>query len=166
MASPRDIRRCALQVMYQFDATGADTPLIARESLERSPGGEEAHDEGFKLACEAWERKETADAAITPLTPEWPIHRQPVVDRTILRLAYHEMISGRTPPKVAINEAVELAKEFSTEKSPMFINGVLDKLYREMKNQPTDAAKAEDEEIPQDETTTLEPSEPSEPTET
>ena len=80
------------------------------------------------------------DALVTPLTPEWPIHRQPVVDRSLLRLAYYEMISGRTPPKVVINEAVELAKEFSTEKSPMFINGVLDKLYRQLRD---------DEKLPQ-----------------
>ena len=54
-----------------------------------------------------------------------------MVDRNILRLAYFEMASGQTPPKVAINEAVELAREFSTQKSPAFVNGVLDKIMRE-----------------------------------
>ena len=49
------------------------------------------------------------------------------------KLAHYEIVSGRTPPKVVINEAVELAKEFSTEKSPLFINGVLDKIYKSMR---------------------------------
>ncbi|MCZ6835112.1 MAG: transcription antitermination factor NusB [Planctomycetota bacterium] len=145
MASPRDIRRCALQCLYQFDAQGANEPEEVRQSLENSPGGHEAREEGFKLGCLTWEHYEDADEIIAPLTPEWPIHRQPVVDRSLLRLAYYEMISGRTPPKVVINEAVELAKEFSTEKSPMFINGVLDKIYRQLRDaekipQPTNAS--------------------------
>lgn len=135
MPSPREVRKCALQCLYQFDAGGRDDPETIRESLSGSPGGEETREAGFQLACDAWEDRERADAAISELTPEWPIHRQPVVDRSILRMAYHEMYSGVTPPKVAINEAVELAKEFSTEKSPMFVNGVLDKLFRIMREQ-------------------------------
>lgn len=134
MTSPRDIRKCALQGLYQFDAAGTDAPDIVRESLNASPGSELTHDEGFALAQATWEHREEADAAISALTPEWPIHRQPVIDRNLLRMAFYEMTSGRTPPKVAINEAVELAKEFSTEKSPMFINGVLDKIYKQMRN--------------------------------
>ena len=133
MTSLRDIRKCALQGLYQFDAAGTDSPEIIRESLNASPGSTQTHDEGFALAQATWEHREEADAAISALTPEWPIHRQPVIDRNLLRMAYYEMTSGRTPPKVAINEAVELAKEFSTEKSPMFINGVLDKLYKQMR---------------------------------
>lgn len=134
MTSPRDIRKCALQGLYQFDAAGTDSPEIIRESLNASPGSTQTHDEGFALAQATWEHREEADAAISALTPEWPIHRQPVIDRNLLRMAYYEMTSGRTPPKVAINEAVELAKEFSTEKSPMFINGVLDKIYKQMRS--------------------------------
>jgi transcription antitermination protein NusB len=133
MSTPRDIRRCALQAMYQFDASGADTPDVVKASLAESPGDAEDHSKGFALAVEAWAMREQADQAVAELTPEWPTHRQPILDRTILRLAYFEMTTGRTPPKVAINEAIELAKEFSTEKSPLFVNGVLDKIYRTMK---------------------------------
>ena len=150
MPSPREIRKCALQCLYQFDAGGRDDPATIRESLSGSPGGAETQEAGFQLACDAWEDRERADAAVSELTPEWPIHRQPVVDRSILRMAYHEMHSGRTPPKVAINEAVELAKEFSTEKSPMFINGVLDKLYRVLRTQ----ADAKPDDMMETETTT------------
>ncbi len=130
MSSPRDARRCALQALYQFDS-GVEPSEDVRASLDASPGAQEAHDRGYELAVQAWAGRAAADAAVAALTPEWPTHRQPVVDRCILRLAYYEMTSGLTPPKVAINEAVELAREFSTEKSPLFVNGVLDKIYKE-----------------------------------
>ncbi|MCA9295407.1 MAG: transcription antitermination factor NusB [Phycisphaerales bacterium] len=130
MSAPRDVRRCALQALYQFDVGNADDLNIVRESLEGAPGDEKTHERGLELAQEAWGMREAADAAFAPLTPEWPVYRQPIIDRSLLRLAYFEMMSRRTPPKVMINEAIELAREYSTEKSPMFINGVLDKLYR------------------------------------
>ena len=60
------------------------------------------------------------------------MHRQPAVDRALLRLAYYEMTSGTTPPKAAVSEAVKLAKEFSTEKSPAFVNAILDKLLKKV----------------------------------
>ncbi len=130
MPNARDLRRCALQALYQFDAGNEQSPEMVRQSLEHSAGSEQTHNDGFELALAAWEMRIEADAAVGPHTPDWPTHRQPVVDRSILRLAYYEITSGVTPPKVAINEAVELAKEFSTEKSPLFINGVLDKIYK------------------------------------
>lgn len=133
MANPRDIRRCAIQSLYQFDAGAADAPEIVRSSLNDSPGDDQTHARGFELAQHAWAARQQADAAVAQLSQDWPTHRQPLVDRAILRLAHYEMTSGRTPPKVAINEAVELAREFSTDKSPMFINGILDKIYRSMK---------------------------------
>jgi N utilization substance protein B len=130
MSTARDLRRCALQALYQFDAGNVDRPEWVRESLEGSAGNEQTHQAGFDLAVGAWALREEADAALSTLTPEWPTYRQPVIDRSILRLAYFELVSGKTPPKVVINEAVELAKEFSTEKSPLFVNGVLDKFHR------------------------------------
>lgn len=137
MAHSRDIRRCALQALYQFDISGSDTPEAmndVRQSLDDSPGTAQTHEKGFDLAVAAWRARQSADAAIASLTPDWPIYRQPVLDRNILRLAHYEMTEGGTPPKVAINEAVELAREFSTEKSPLFVNGVLDKVFRDMRS--------------------------------
>lgn len=129
MTLQRDVRRCALQVLYQLDS-GADPDLGVRGTLEASPGTDQTRDEGFRLAIEAWAHRQDADAAVAELAPDWPTHRQPVIDRSILRLAFFEITSGRAPPKVAINEAVELAREFSTGKSPLFVNGVLDKIYK------------------------------------
>ena len=124
------MRRAALQCLYQFDSSTDIGDEVVRESLRESPGSEADHDEALRLAREAWAVHTQADEMATEFAEDWPTRRQPVVDRSILRLAYCEMALGRTPPKVAINEAVELAKEFSTEHSPMFINGILDKMYR------------------------------------
>ncbi|NNF43497.1 MAG: transcription antitermination factor NusB [Phycisphaerales bacterium] len=135
MSTARDRRRAALQTLYQFDAGGYDPAneddrRIIRQTLEHAAGGEAAHRAGFELADAAWATRDEADAAVTALAPDWPTHRQPVIDRSILRLAYHEIVAELAPPKVVINEAVELAREFSTEKSPLFINGVLDRIYK------------------------------------
>jgi transcription antitermination protein NusB len=130
MSRSRDMRRCALQAMYQFDTGRADDLDDVRASLAGSPGDDAAHEQGFALATMAWEFRESADAEVAALTPEWPTHRQPIIDRNVLRLAWYEMTQAGTPPKVAINEAVELAREFSTDRSPLFINGVLDKIYK------------------------------------
>ncbi len=135
----RNIRRCALQVLYQFDLGMADHREPVRGSLVDSPGDDHAHEQGFELAERAWECRDEADHAVAELSTDWPTYRQPAIDRNILRLAYYEMAYGEIPPKVAINEAVELAKEFSTEKSHLFINGVLDKIYRRRR----DAAESE-----------------------
>lgn len=130
MGTQRQIRRCALQALYQFDAGRADQPDLVLASLDESQGDAETHQAGLNLATLAWEFRAEADAAVAALSTEWPTYRQPVIDRCILRLAWYEMTHGGVPPKVAINEAVELAKEFSTDKSHLFINGVLDKLHR------------------------------------
>lgn len=142
MSRRRDVRRCALQTLYQFDAGSPEDLDVVRDSLAGSPGDESVHREGFDLAVEAWGRREEVDAIVATLAPQWPTRRQPVIDRNLIRLAYAEMVDGRTPPKVAINEAVELAKEFSTERSPMFVNGILDKIYRMLRDEQAPEAAA------------------------
>ena len=72
------------------------------------------------------------DGIISRLAPSWPMHQLPVVDRSLLRLAVFEMIVERlSPPKVVINETVELAKLFGGDNSPKFINGVLGSVLKE-----------------------------------
>jgi N utilization substance protein B len=139
--SARDARRCALQVLYQFDA-GAEPSDAVAQTLEQSPGTPAVHKRGYELAVDAWAVRDEADATVAALTPDWPTYRQPALDRCILRLAFYEFTHGDTPPKVAINEAVELAREFSTEKSPLFVNGVLDKIYRSLREASENPAEA------------------------
>jgi N utilization substance protein B len=147
MAGPKDIRRLAFQALFQLDARqgGTSADLAGwlddlAESENLSPKDKHAATE---QALAAYAHRAKADAAMAKLAPAWPAHRQAAVDRAILRLAYHEMFAGHTPPKVVVNEAVQLAKEFSTERSPAFINGLLDKVLKEVL-----AAKASAESTP------------------
>lgn len=136
MPKRRDTRRLAMQLLYQIDVAG-DTDrdaLLAGLSDDAfdQPAVQQA---ALDLALAAWARHGEADTLVAELAPDWPTHRQPPVDRAILRLAHHEMVSGHAPPKVAINEAVELAKRFAGEHSPPFINGVLDKIAKRLAQQ-------------------------------
>ena len=88
----RERRRVAIQVLYQLDNGGlpddARTLLESiRDSVDTADLGEDTIQEGIALARDAWHRREDADAAIEPLSPEWPMRRQPVIDRNLLRLA-------------------------------------------------------------------------------
>ncbi|MBX3374896.1 MAG: transcription antitermination factor NusB [Phycisphaeraceae bacterium] len=140
----RDARRCAIQALFQFDLSGTDDMDLVRASLADSGASESAQSAGFDLARATWDDRASADAVIAPLTPEWPLHRQPAVDRNILRLAWHEMVSGHAPPKVVINEAVEIAREFSTDRSPLFINGVLDRIWKNMRRDAGEVVEDDD----------------------
>ena len=128
--SNREVRRCALQALYQFDVVESADHELVRASLAESPGSEADHAGGFDLATMAWEFRDEADAIFAPMSPEWPAHRQPPIDRNLLRLAYYEMVVAAVPPRVVMNESVELAKEFGGERSPAFINAMLDRMWK------------------------------------
>lgn len=132
MSVPTDlvVRRCALQAMYQFDAVPGVAPEVVRRSLDESDGTAAHHDAGFALACLAWEHRADADADIVALAPDWPSHRQPMIDRNLLRLGWYELSIGKVAAGLAIGDAVELAKDFGTERSGGFVNGVLDQVAR------------------------------------
>lgn len=157
--SRRDLRRLAMQVLYQLDITApkhnpGHAPTVVASAEELAEALDEDHDslatrkKAAELALEAWADHNAADERATALAPDWPTHRQPPVDRAILRLAYYEMKSGHAPVKVAINEAVELAKQFGSENSPPFINGVLDKLAKTINDPPPAEEPSEPEPAP------------------
>jgi transcription antitermination protein NusB len=134
MSSRRQVRELALQALYQYDARGdIDAEHIERSVFDAPDPPETIKRLAIELAKKAWATREQADALATEFSPDWPTHRQPMVDRGILRLAYYEIASGMTPAAVAINEAVEIAKTFGSERSPAFINGVLDKIAQRLK---------------------------------
>jgi N utilization substance protein B len=120
--------------MYQFDARGADDYEQIAESIQAAPHKDETKAEALAMAKGAWAEHERADAMASELAPNWPTLRQPVVDRNILRLAYYEMAREVAPQPVAINEAIELAKVYGSERSPSFINGVLDKIAKRLRD--------------------------------
>ena len=122
----RRARALALKSLYEIDSVGHEADGI----LSRIPagGGLSEENEAFvrELVSGVSRNKEKIDQNITNFAPAWPIEQLPVVDRNILRLAIFEiLLDNRVPVKVAINEAVELAKTFGSESSPRFINGVL-----------------------------------------
>jgi len=145
MTNRRDIRRLAMQVLYQIDVTGETDRAAVIDAVDAEYDGPEAVEAAVDLALGAWADRKLADDAVAELAEDWPTHRQPPVDRAILRLAHHEMVSGRSPVKVAINEAIELAKQYGSEHSPSFINGVLDKLGKRMTKAPEDGGMTNDE---------------------
>lgn len=139
----RDVRRLAMQVLYQLDVTNPPDVVDRQALLDGLDTGfdkQAVREQGVDLALDAWAQHKEADREIELLTPEWPTHRQPPVDRAILRLAYHEIKAHVTPVKVAINEAIELAKHYASEQSPAFVNGVLDKLAKTGGHDDTDEA--------------------------
>lgn len=120
-----------MQVLYQWDFSNDADDLLARQTLTQTGSKSEVVEEALRYARGAWEYRKPADELLNRLAPHWPAHRQPAVDRAILRLALWELGHEKTPPKVIIDEAIELGKEFSTENSASFINGVLDAAYKE-----------------------------------
>lgn len=134
MTSPRDIRRIALQILFAFDSQPDHSADHAREVGLGATDDHDAVNKAITMATSAWEQRKQADNWAAKFAPQWPTHRQPVVDRAIIRLAIWELGQGQTPPKVVLDEAIELAREFSTENSPSFVNGVMDAVLKEITN--------------------------------
>ena len=122
----RKARAIALQALYEIDSVGHEpegvlTHLLAKEKLPEE-------NESFirEVVRGVVQRRKKIDQNIQGFAPAWPIEQMPVVDRNILRLAIFEILfDNKVPVKVAINEAVELAKTFGSENSSKFVNGVL-----------------------------------------
>jgi len=122
-----------MQVLFVWDANGSDDPEAARQVAEGGSAEDDVRRAALEMATAAWKQREVTDAWVERIAPQWPPRRQPGVDRALIRLAVWEMTAGGTPPKVAIDEAIELAKQFSTEQSASFVNGVLDAVLKEQR---------------------------------
>jgi N utilization substance protein B len=122
----RKARRLALQALYEVDAARHEVEGVVNRLLDRE--GLTGENAGFvrELVNGVARNKEKLDLHIKSFAPAWPIDQIPVVDRNILRLAIFEiLLDNKVSLKVAINEAVELAKTFGSDSSPRFVNGVL-----------------------------------------
>ena len=116
----------ALQALYEADLTSHVPLLVLERRIEETSLSAPAEAFARKLVGGALENREGFDKIISELAPSWPIDQMSPVDKNILRIALYEMtVGGATPSKVAINEAVELAKAFGSGSSPRFVNGVL-----------------------------------------
>jgi N utilization substance protein B len=126
-------RQIALQILFQFDSQGGVDKEMAAEAADGGSEDLPTRQRALEMASGAWENREVSDTWVERVAPQWPPRRQPGVDRNILRLAIWELTHADTPHKVIIDEAIELAKSFSTENSPSFVNGVLDAVVKEHK---------------------------------
>ena len=131
MSNKRKTRELAMQALFLWDNNGEMDEALARPLMEEGTDDESVRAAALRMAQGTWEQRQMIDERLERLAPQWPPRRQPGVDRSLLRLAVWELTNADTPPKVVIDEAIELAKKFSTEQSPAFINGVLDAVLKE-----------------------------------
>ncbi len=138
MANRHLSRSIAMQCLYEWDFKGKGgdgiDEIIKKNVKEFGPGMEDtSFIEG--LVKNTITNREKIDPLIEKCAPEWPLDQVTIVDRNILRLGIYELLFGNyeeVPPKVAINEAIELAKSFGGGASGRFVNGVLGTIYREL----------------------------------
>ena len=127
MARRRGARRVALETLYEHDVSGRPTAEI----LERS-AGDASHAYATRLVEGVAEHREEIDGLITRCAEDWTLARMPPIDRNLLRLGVLEILHLEVPAGVAINEAVDLAKQYSTADSGRFVNGILGRIAREV----------------------------------
>ncbi len=121
-----------MQALFQFDSgrDGEHDAVLRSLQSGESPGSDVERLGGFELATRVWERRAEADAATTALSLDWPVHRQPRVDRNLIRLGWYEITVAGTSPAHCINDIVEIAKAYASEKSAAFVNAVLDQMAK------------------------------------
>jgi N utilization substance protein B len=119
-------RIVALQALYEVDCAGHASAVVIERRLQQMQLPEAGEEFARNLAQGVIDRLAWLDELIGRYAPEWPVDQIAIIDRNILRIAIYEIMVGRdTPVKVAINEAVELAKTFGSDSSGRFVNGVL-----------------------------------------
>lgn len=118
-------RRLAMQLLYQLDLRESQPADILALGLASSPSEPETKQLAEAMAQGAWQQHMHLDAEIVKRSQHWALDRMTKVDVAILRLALYELQYQNTPPQVVVNEAVELAKEFSDPDAPKFVNGIL-----------------------------------------
>ncbi len=138
MGSRRKARECALQMLFAADVAETPSDEVVRTywaELGEPELDDTARDFATRLASGTLANLELLDERIRSRAEHWRISRMAVVDRNILRLAVYEFLYEPTPRTVAINEALEIARRFSTYEATQFINGILDAIKRDLDEQ-------------------------------
>ena len=126
----RDARILALQALFEIDIVGHEPETVIKDRLEENPLPEEQAEFVRHLVLGVLANLKQLDSLISKYAPAWPVQQLSYIDRNILRLGLYEMgYVKETPVKVAINEAVELAKLFGSDSSYRFVNGVLGAVF-------------------------------------
>lgn len=137
-------REIALHLLYRLELIKIDSQQAFEIYLENAPQKPEIVDFAKILIQGVLARQKDIDALIVEYVKNWEIERLAVIDRNILRIGCFELLFlEEIPPKVSINEAIELAKRYGDIDSPRFVNGVLDKIYKIEKKDSLDGTKLE-----------------------
>ena len=128
-------RELAMQALYQLDVQGPDLFELLGRFFTEADTDEFVRKLALDWTKGTWENLKQCDELIVASTIKWQFTRLSPVDKGILRLAVYQLkFCPDIPPKVVINEAIEIAKKFSTDKSPAFVNGVLDAILKKLKS--------------------------------
>lgn len=130
-------RELALQILYQVDLRGPEVVADVQEMLSRERRDEEVVAYAMTLVAGTLERRDEIDRRIADTAEHWDLPRMAVVDRNVIRMATWELLVDEeaAPPKVVLNEAIELGKRYSTGQSGAFINGILDRILRTLEEE-------------------------------
>lgn len=129
-------RELAIQALYQLDVQGEDIFIWLSEFFVENEADSETRKQAMEWTKKTWENIAVCDEMIAGAALQWKLSRLSPVDKSILRLsAYQLKFCAEIPGKVVINEAIELAKKFSTDSSPSFVNGVLDAVLNKLKEE-------------------------------
>jgi transcription antitermination protein NusB len=122
-----------MQMLFQWDMSQQDFTKLETKFWKSAKAADKTRAFANKLFEGAAKDVAVLDALIVGHSDNWRFERLSAIDRAILRLAIHEMSSSDTPPKVVLNEAVDLAKKFSSEEAGGFVNGILDSVHKSLK---------------------------------
>ena len=133
MGKRRSSRELALKFLYQFELNKGDLDEQIILFLERNPSQKDVESFMKDLVVSLIDKMKEIDETIQKYSDHWVLNRMAVIDRNILRIGTFELLfSFSIPPKVVINEAIDIAKKNGNEDSPQFINGILDRVYKEI----------------------------------
>ena len=121
-------REVAFQVLYQDDLNPRANPADADRLIERRLRADDMIAFARELVAGVRRNREEIDAQLEQIAANWSLKRMAATDRSVLRLGAYELLHTDTPPRVAVDEAVELAKRFGSAQSSQFVNGILDKV--------------------------------------
>lgn len=132
MSLRRKSREFALQMLFEWDMTRQDPARVEKLFWKSARASDSTRQFAEELFQGAVAEVGALDQIVDKLADNWRLERLAAIDRSILRLAVYEMRLGATPPKVVIDEALELAKKFSSAESPAFLNGILDAAFKSL----------------------------------
>lgn len=140
MSIRRKSREMALQVLFCMDSLNDDSETLLEELCYLLEPSEKVRPFGLELVRGVVKNKTLIDARLAEVSSNWKLARMDYVDRNIIRIAVYEMLlCDEVPPRVAINEAIDIGKRYGTEKSSAFINGILDSIRQKYDSREAEA---------------------------